>query len=345
MPHVTLDICTKDRYSSTLPLTLASVLTQTRLPDVIYIYDDSENRINMPQEDETLRYLFQLAESKGLPPINVIFGEHKGQHHGHQIIQSLAKDLVWRIDDDEVAEPNTLQLLLASMKDGVGAVGGLVLMPGTSKRSPSFNKISNLNDNCQWHPWMSSERYANVEHLYSSYLYRKGIHDYQLSLSPVAHREETLHSFGIFKKGYKLVVDSFATTYHFRSSIGGIRTGKEGDWHNDEILFNGIMREYGIGCPKPEKNFVLNEGKGDHVVFASLVPDILAKYGKSHKLIFYVTYPDVFKFKKYDLDLRSIKNAYDQLGNIESRFNLYECMVKTNEKLNLEQAYRKLYDI
>jgi len=32
--------------------------------------------------------------------------------------------LIWRIDDDEIAEPNTLEILLSNMSDEVGAVAG-----------------------------------------------------------------------------------------------------------------------------------------------------------------------------------------------------------------------------
>lgn len=335
IPFITVDVCTKDRYTSGLPLTLMSIALQTRLPDHVIIYDDSKNRIDM-RENETLRYIFQLFDRKGVR-WEVIFGEGRGQHIGHQIINEVAKDLVWRIDDDEVAEPRVLEILLSNMAEGVGAVAGLVLMPDAPQKDCVPNTINNLTDNCQWYWWKGKKE---VEHLYSSYLYRSKIHNFETKLSPVAHREETLHSFGLFKKGYKLIVDGGAITYHLRSSSGGIRTGREADFSNDEILFKGIMREYGVNCQK-EKNFVLNEGKGDHVVFASLVPEIKEKF-KDCKLNFYVCYPELFT--KYNVDLYSIADAYNRLGNIQ-RFDLYEHMVLSGEKLNLERAYRKMYGI
>lgn len=337
---ITVDICTKDRYLTTLPLTLMSIALQTRKPDSIIIYDDSSNRIDI-RENEVLRYILQLFDQKRIR-WEVVFGSGQGQHIGHQLIQDKTPgDLIWRIDDDEVAEANVLETLLTTMLDNtigkIGGVGGLVIQPGAPEKECPPNIIQNLTDNCQWYRWDGKKE---VEHLYSSYLYVKGVHNYETKLSTVAHREETLHTFGIFKKGYKLIVDSQAVTYHLRSSIGGIRTGNQQNWNNDEVMFQGIMREYGINSPK-EKNFVINEGMGDHVVFASLIPEIKKKY-KDCQLNFYVCYPELLK--KHNVNTYSIADAHNRLGDI-NRFNLYEYMVKSNQKLNLEQAYRKLYNV
>lgn len=37
---------------------------------------------------------------------------------------------VWRVDDDNVAEDNVLEILYSKMGPDVGAVGGAVLVPG-----------------------------------------------------------------------------------------------------------------------------------------------------------------------------------------------------------------------
>jgi len=286
MNHITADICTKDRYETGLPLALMSIINQTRTPDSIIIYDDSLNRIDM-RENETLRYIFNLFDQKKIE-WEVLFGRQRGQHIGHQIIQDMAKDLVWRMDDDCIAEPNVLYQLESRFTSTTGAIGGLVLMPNAQEKECEPNSIINLMDNCQWYKWHGIKQ---VEHLYSSYLYRKGIQNYDLSLSSVAHREETLHSYGIFKKGYGVFVDSGAITWHLRSNIGGIRTGKPEWWHNDEITFQETLNSY-----EGRKIVFLDSGKGDHLVFkVAVLPKLKEKY---KEVTLAVCWPEIFPEEK-----------------------------------------------
>lgn len=304
-----------------------SVAMQTRKPDKVVIYDDSRNPIDM-RNNQTLLYIFQLFDQYGIQ-WEVQPGLQRGQHVGHQIIQNKAKDLIWRIDDDEVAEPNTLKNLLLHMKDGVGAVGGLVLMPGAEVKQVCWeNPISDLTTNCQWYRWVGVHE---VEHLYSSYLYRKGIQDYEINLSPVAHREETLHSYGIFRKGYKLIVDSSAITYHLRSNTGGIRTGNPVDWHNDELTFREIMREYDgkITC-------IVDAGKGDHLVFKSVLPKIKEKY---REVTLAVCYPEIFPGEK------CISIAEGSMTCNPERHNIFKWCIDHNHKTEMKYAYAGLYGV
>jgi hypothetical protein len=336
MPHVTVDICTKDRYEQ-LPLTLVSIAMQTRKPDKVIIYDDSSQGTPLP-EIETIRYALQLLDSKKID-YYIIWGKKLGQHHGHQIIQKdFSKELIWRIDDDEIAEPNVLEVLLSNMQEGVGGVAGLVIPPDAEYRDCPATHVVDSTVNCQWFRW---EGKKEVEHFYSSYLYRKGISDFNLNLSPVAHREETLHSYGMFKKGYKLIVDASAVTYHFRSGKGGIRaSGKQQDWEQDELIFQEQLREHGIFGFK-EKNFVLDCGMGDTIVFKSLLPQIKEKY-KDYKLIFYVCCPELFKGE--GLDLRSIAEAYQRLGNLD-RFNIFRWGIDRHWRREIKYAFAEMYGV
>lgn len=342
MAHITVGIPTKDRYEQ-LPLTLMSVITQTRKPDRLIIYDDSSNQRDL-REIQTYQYIFNLLNAKGIE-WEVLFGQKRGQHIGHQKIQERALDLVWRIDDDEIAEPNVLQILESHFvnkpgKQPVGAVAGLVIPPDAPCREVLPNTLSSIDRvNCQWFRWKGVKE---VEHLYSSYLYRKGINEFEQYLSPVAHREETLHSYGIFKKKYRLLVDSSAVTYHFRSGVGGIRaSGKQQDWDNDEKLFRERLREYGVGVPKKEKCFVLDCGMGDTIVFKSLLPRIKEKY-KDYKIILYVCYPELFKGE--DLEFRSIADAYNQLGNLD-RFNIFRWCIDHKWSKEMKYAYAKMIGV
>ena len=62
-----------------------------------------------------------------------------------------------------------------------------------------------------------------MEHLHCSFLYRAGVYDYNLGLSRVAHREETLFTYGLHKKGYVVMVVPNANSWHLKNPEGGIR--------------------------------------------------------------------------------------------------------------------------
>jgi len=342
MPHITAGICTKDRYDL-LPMALLSVINQERTPDALILYDDSSKPKDLRQI-QTYQYIFDLMTSKKIA-WHVEFGQKKGQHLGHQFVQTRAKDLVYRIDDDEVAEPNVLKILESHFvnkpgKRAVGAVGGLVIPPNAPYRECLPNTIESIDrGNCQWFRWAGVKE---VEHLYSSYLYKKGIQEFERDLSPVAHREETLHSYGIFKKSYRLLVDGAAVTYHFRSGTGGIREGaKQEYWDLDEKLFRERMREYGNGVPKKEKAIVCDFGMGDTIIFKRILPEIKEKY-RDYKIILYVCYPEILKDE--GLEMRSIADAYARLGNID-RHNVYKYCIDTKHSSYVINAFREFYKL
>jgi hypothetical protein len=109
------------------------------------------------------------------------------------------------------------------MKDNVGAVAPIVLLPFADSlpNDISTNSIRDMyKPNMQWFKWNGIK---SVDHLYSTYLYRKGISKFDLSLSPKAFREETIHTYGIKKAGYDLLINADAIVRHFQSGHGGIR--------------------------------------------------------------------------------------------------------------------------
>jgi hypothetical protein len=316
-------------------MTLISVINQTRTPDKIILYDDSKNRADL-RTHQIYQYVFQLMASKKIE-WEVLFGQQRGQHIGHQLIQASARELVWRIDDDEIAEPNVLEILEKHLQNPeVGAAAGVVILPLTPRMDWPPNTLENINNgNCQWYRW---EGVKEVEHLYSSYLYRKGVQDFDINLSPKAFREETLHTYGILKKGLKLVVDGSAVTYHFQSSKGGIRSEDEDErarqmFLHDEIAFQEILREY-----DGHKICFLDCGMGDHLVFKSILPKIKEKY---KDVTLAVCYPELFPEEKcisiaegakicnpdrhnifkwcidHDWKDREIKYAYAQMYGVE----------------------------
>jgi len=358
-PHVLCCISTKDRYFTTLPMTLISIANQTVPPDELVIFDDGEQKDL--RENSTYQNIFSLISQKGIK-WSVFFTPRLGQHHNHQKSQEMAKDLVWRIDDDEIAEPKTLEILLShfiedSDQKKIGAVAGLVL-PTKANVSPrsnilSFNEIKDI----YWAPniqWYKHERDPTsgrfpvfyVEHLYSSFLYRAKIVDYCLDLSQVAHREETIFTYSMYRKGYKLLVDSEAITWHLREEQGGIRSGTRAEmWNHDEGIFASFLKQWNI-VPVPPKFIVLDNGIGDHYMFRTIFPEVRSAF-PDRKIVMAVCYPDVFEDvveEDGNVVLISIADAKELLGPDQvDRMNIYRFADERNWKSSLIDAYRELY--
>lgn len=322
--HVVVDICTKDRYFSTLPLTLSSVINQTVLPDEIIIVDDSDFPVDL-RKSSIFTYLFKLCEAKGIK-WSVLFGKKQGQHYSHQLIQSLAKDLVFRIDDDVIADPNCLEVLLSNFDSNVGAVGGIVAMPG-AKFKEVDSSINNVFENQQWYLF-NEKKFA--EHLYSTFLYRAKVVDYELSLSKEASREETIFSHNLFRKGYKLVLDPKAVCWHLRNPEGGIRGFDPKFKASDEKIFNEIRREW-----DGELMAYLDNGIGDHIVFKSILPELKKKY---KRVIIACCYPEIFSGE----EVISVSEARNWIT--PERFNVYKFMIDNNWDKEMVLAMVRLYD-
>ncbi len=273
-------IPTKDRYDSTLPFAIQSVINQTKKPNKLLIYDDSVNRKDLRQLP-IYRYLFQRLDEVGIK-WEVIFGRRLGQHYGHQMANRSEFDFVWRLDDDNYAEPDVLLNLYAYMDDETVAVGGLVLTPQAKELNPNFT--DNFGDNIQWYKWSGLKQ---VNHLYSSFLYKSNLVNYELSLSPVAHREETIFTQRLAEKG-KLFVNANAITWHYRNPEGGIRTGKQDNWEHDEKIFKELQ-------DRKRGNLIvfLDNGMGDHVCFNSILPELKKQY---NNIRIFACYHDLIDF-------------------------------------------------
>jgi GT2 family glycosyltransferase len=321
-------IPTKNRYFTTLPLAIESVIQQTVKPDRLIIYDDGDH--TDLRNHATYRYLFRTLDSVGIN-WNVEFTAGGGQHKAHQKANTEGYELVWRLDDDTVAEPDVLQKLLWHMNDGVGAVAGSVITPGEEANSQWFAKKLfeiHFGPNIQW---KRGRGVHEVEHLYSSFLYRAGIVNYNLDLSEVAHREETMFSHSIFLKGYKLLVDRSITTWHYRNPEGGIRTKKDPKlWEHDEEVFRRQIDKWGY------KLVANSHGLGDHFAFVNVIPKLLEKY---RKLIIFCMFPDAFDNIK-NIDVYPLGMA-EKWG--VKNVGLYEWCTLNNWKRSIVEAYEKMY--
>lgn len=335
--NVTVGIPTKNRYNS-LSQTLLSIALQTLPPKEVIIIDDSDNPTDIRQIPE-YQYILSLFDDKRVNWV-VNYGKKKGQHHSHQLVNEIAKgDLIFRIDDDEVAESDTIEKLSHTMianKD-VGAIAPSVLMPNPAPLPEGLrNNIYDLSTpNVQW---FRGTGIREADHLYSCFMYRKGINNYDLSLSTVCHREETIFTYGIKRLGYRLLIDSDAVVWHFRGAEGGIRTFRDpGLWDHDEKIFKSYLNLWGVDIKSP-KWVVLDCGLGDHYAFKNILPELMRKYDNVRLA---VCFPDAFS----DVDgisLTSIAEAKLTFGNIDN-FNIYKMMIDWNWSGTLENAFRKLY--
>lgn len=333
MKNILCSISTRGRYHTTLPLTIQSIVMQELLPDELVIFDDNDN----PEDIRTIQhyeYLLRMLDEKGVK-WSVVFGERKGQHFNHQKANTMGFKFVWRLDDDTIAEPNVLKKLYSEMKDDVGAVGGSILTPPFHKEIKATGKIEDIRSepNLQWN-YISETK--EVDHLHCSYLYRADIQDFDLRLSKVAHREETIHSFGIKSKGYKILITN-AITWHLRGRNGGIRDGNQQMFEHDEKIFNSHLSISGI-IPSEKKIIVLDCGIGDHYAFKSILPKLRERYSK---LTLAVCYPDVF-FDESDIELISISDAINIFGDI-GVFNVYNWMDRNSWNKSLSEAFLNMY--
>lgn len=348
---VTATISTKDRYFTTLPLAISAIANQTRTPEKLIIFDDGEKRDL--RKEPVYNYLFHLLNQKGID-WTVVYGKNIGQVANHQAAIEMCKTTyIWRIDDDEVPEPNVLESLIKiieSYSDRVGAVAGLVMDP-TSKQSKTkmfitdklTNKIETVTTdmNIQWFD-LSNTSPIEVDHLYSSFLFKleAAKHGYCLELSRVGHREETIFTHEMKRAGWQLIVDPTVKTWHFRNPEGGIRSNsKPEDWDRDESIFKGRMYSWGL-IHKDTKLIVLNNGIGDHICFKMILPEIKEKF-KDKKIVLAVCHPDIFKDEE-GVKLISIANAISTFGSVD-HLNVYAYMKKKNWKGNLVDAFRSFY--
>jgi glycosyltransferase involved in cell wall biosynthesis len=321
--RVLCSISTKNRYDTFLPLAIQSVINQTVKPDKLVIFDDNDNPRDI-RDDAKYRYLLSVLNKKDIA-WEVIFGAKKGQHHNHQMANMMGYDWVWRVDDDNSPEENVLENLLSYVANDIGAIGGSVL---TTEWDLNPRNVTGKIKNIDFEPniqWGYINEVKEVDHLHCSFLYRAGIVDYNLGLSKVAHREETLFTYQLKQKGYKNLVIPNTVTWHAKSSTGGIRSDNIKElYDHDEYIFRNIV---GI---EDKTIVILDCGMGDHIIFKHVLPHI-------KNPVVFSCYPEI-------IPGRSIAEAYHLYGDISS-YNIYRKMDEWNWKQSLEKAFRKMYGV
>lgn len=315
-------ISTRGRYHTTLPLAISSVINQTKQIDKLVVYDDNDSPEDL-RTHPTYFNLFRIMDLKGIQ-WEWLFAGKKGQHYNHQMANTSGYDWVWRMDDDTIAEPNVLETLwmCAESTLGVGAVGGSILTPSWDcSPRPATGQIENIDGepNIQWG---AINQQKDVDHLHCSFLYRAGIVDYNLALSRVAHREETLFTYQLKQRGYRNIVVP-CTTWHLKSSDGGIRMETNQQlYEHDEYIFRNFLQY------KDKTLVVLNSGIGDHIVFKHILSEIKN--------------PEIFSCYPEVVPGRSIAEAEHLFGDT-NQWSIYQKMDQWNWRDSLENAYRKMY--
>ncbi len=323
MTHVLCSISTCNRYRTTLSHALASVVNQTRPPDQLIVFDDSNPAEDLRQ-DPVYSNLFKIMNLRGIE-WEWIWTEKRGQHHNHQAANERAREWVWRVDDDNIAEPKVLETLLNHVSPKVGGVATSCLTPSWDTRERTATGLIeyvNQEPNIQWG---QVTEVKSVEHLHCSFLYRAGIADYNLGLSRVAHREETLFSWQLHQRGYQLLVVPGPVTWHLKMNEGGIRSSNDQTlYERDNQIFSNFLKY------RDHTIVVLDCGMGDHVVFSHVLPKI-------HNPLVFSCYPDLIPGE-------SIARATDLFGDISS-WNIYRKMNQWQWKHSLEKAFEKLYGV
>lgn len=317
--RILCSISTKGRYDTTLPLAIQSVIMQTHKVDKLIVYDDNDPPQDM-REVQLYQYIYDILNLKGIE-WEWLWAQRKGQHYNHQLANTSGYDLVWRIDDDCMAEPHVLETLLKYMDSDVGGVGGSILTPpfapviGATGRIEDIDKEPNL----QW-DWIKEVK--EVDHLHCSFLYRAGLADYNLSLSKAAFREETLFTYALRQMGYRMLLVPDAVTWHLKNKVGGVRTEQKEMFDNDDRIFRNHL---GF---KDRTIVVLDCGMGDHIVFKKILDEVKDP-------VIFSCYPEI-------VPGRSIAEAKSLLGNIDE-YNIYRKMDQWGWRGSLENAFRKMY--
>jgi hypothetical protein len=321
--HVLCSISTRNRYRTTLPLAISAVINQSRPPEQLIVFDDSDPAEDLRQ-DPVYKSLFEIMNHKKIE-WEWIWSTKLGPHHNHQMANLRAKQWVWRVDDDTIPEPGVLATLLSHTNLKVGGVGTAVLTPNwdqTPRTATGKIEFVDQEPNIQWGRIYQSKR---VEHLHCSFLYRAGVIDYNLGLSRVAHREETLFSWQLHQKGWELWAVPGPVTWHLKLDSGGIRSDNAQNlYDHDSRIFGNFL------ATKDQTIVVLDCGMGDHVVASHVLPKIC------NPLVF-SCYPDI-------VPGLSIQEAKDRFGSID-QWNIYKKMSEWNWNSSIEQAFAKLYGV
>ena len=348
LKDVTATISTRGRTNTTVPIVLSSLLCQNMKPCKVIIFDDNDEFVD-PRKNDVINNILSAFSLAGIQWY-WIPGARAGQVTNHENARKTCETpYLWRIDDDNMLLPNTLEVLYNTItsNDKIGAVGPSIVDP----KNPVNNKLASnsMNDiylglNEQWNNKTGIRELKEVEHLQgSTFLYRvaAATHGYELSLSRKGHREETIFTYEMFKAGWKLIAVLGLTTWHFHYQTGGIRSERDDRMlQSDEMIFRNKIREWDV-VTNNYKFYFLDSGRGDHYAFKHLLPEILKRY-RDYKIYIGCCYPDCF------WDIKDENIIFCSLADVapfvnKDKQNAYKFMFENNWKSSLVDAMKKVY--
>lgn len=343
--NVTATVSTRGRTHTTLPLMLVSVANQITKPCRLIIYDDNDTLEDL-RDNEIFKNIFGLLTESGIN-WEVTVGCRRGQIHNHQrALQDVKTDWIWRLDDDNVMDSNVLfgMLEIAESQSKIGAVGPLILDPKkVMNHVLASNKIEDifLGLNIQWN-YNHKEKLVSVDHLQgSTFLFRKEAakHGYELGLSRVGHREETIFTYEMKRAGWELMVNTEIKTWHMRYGGGGIRSdNKIALFEADEKIFKNKLKSWNIK-ERPTKIVPLDGGIGDHYALKNAFREV---FKTNTRIIIGACYPEVF-FDIPNVELISLEES-KALVNVDDH-NIYRWMDQRNWRQSLSLAFKKMYNV
>ena len=272
---VTVLLATCERYETTLPLCLMSIVNQTYKPSRIVLVDDSKQK--RFYEYPVLKNILILMKLKGIE-FDYYHGPCKGAANALQMgLENIKDGWVMKTDDDNILEANVLEIFVDHIKPEIGAMSGIILDKklhdiylDSPEKVPTevngvYNKIENIYSEFNIQMVHNQDPYVKrVEHIYSNYFfYRELADDYPIELTPSSHREETIFTYNIFRKGCDMIIIPAAKIYHIHYDSSGERMHNKSSFRNNELFFIEKLKEWGI---VPDKLEIHDDGKQMYVV-------------------------------------------------------------------------------
>lgn len=319
--HITCVISTKGHYDDTLPLTLQSLLTQSRKPQKIIVYDDNEQPRAL-NTHSIYKSLFGALSDSNIP-IQVLKG-YGGSHWNQQHAQTIANDLIFKCNDNVIVMPNTLyELDRIFDSDNIGAVGGCCYtQDGPLPQTDLKHTVCDI-DNCiQWHAPSTTDN-KTVEYVQDAFMYRKGLGEYNARLSQSAYTADLQFTYDLRLKGYEI----------YFCPLANVRCLTDNPINQTAYAYdyNEYMRkclEWGV------KHIVLVNGVGDSIMAKPAVRNALEK---NIKVVLHTNHPHIFE--DLHTDNLIIRNVEQHLLDRRDDFSIYQWVVDHHWTGDLTGAY------
>lgn len=293
---IVIHIASKDRATE-VALLLQSLRTQTFQDFNILILEDGNN-VSLTNF-YFIQYLMQRLKIEG-HNVKLIKNEISAGVSGarQQLVDYSMKygdeELICRLDDDVILEPDYLEKLLEVIDKGYDIASGVTtpFVGPIIKRETKFvepiigycelndkGELIYNGDDCGYE--YTEDKILLSPHFRSSALYKKKIHslgvDYKSRLSKHGFREEQIFSFKAIINGFKIGVRTGANALHLMTPSGGERSTTNMTQFNQDIFEETVKKMF-----EDHGDFLAEYYKRNNVTPRKLDKD---EYIKSNNLI------------------------------------------------------------